>query len=539
MLQSISPLNPVLQRAPWISPSKDEHILQAFYRFYLIASDSHTAQSFGGRNFFNIALDGDCAVADQADKGHDGGFQPPSLGAISRFCCRVEDALARDSSNLIALRVPFQHHAVSTAVFLVGSYMLFSIGLPIIDVEARFAPFAPLLAALREGWAHGNPNAMCVQCSISDCWGGLSKALQLGWIASPSEVAAAAAAADSDELDPFRQDIQELVPGKLVVFRGPRALPDGAPWRDVVTGDGRPVGREFSPAHLAPALRRLGAVVVVRLNAPDYPAGDFPAAGLAFADLHVPKDGPPPPAVVAKFLRLLDAAPGAVALHSLASRGRAGTLAALYAMRRHGFGAREAAGWLRAVRPGSVAPAQLEYLAGREAVLRRVADAGGDAEAGGASPISRVALMLGRGAAATVARSASAGAAAPFLYTGTEGAAASESDNDNRSRGRNITVLARALRIVGDVMAEVDARLLALERPPDSPRPPASPVRALAAAAAASAACVDLATPWSRRPGSCSSLGDEVCRGGGSRPRRGDPSLIPRRLQWQSCPSLM
>ena len=55
-------------------------------------------------------------------------------------------------------------------------------------------------------------------------------------------------------------------------------------------------------------------------------------------------------------------------MHCRAGLGRTGTLAALWLMKRAGFGAEEAIGWLRLVRPGSVIGPQHGYL---KACLRR------------------------------------------------------------------------------------------------------------------------------------------------------------------------
>ena len=116
---------------------------------------------------------------------------------------------------------------------------------------------------------------------------------------------------------------------------------------------------------------QLGVSCVVRLNAPQYNAKKLAAAGIAVVDLYFEDCTPPPVAVVAKFLALAETLPGALAVHCKAGLGRTGTLIALYMMKHYGFTAREAMGWLRIVRPGSVIGPQQQYLCEREEIMRR------------------------------------------------------------------------------------------------------------------------------------------------------------------------
>ena len=74
---------------------------------------------------------------------------------------------------------------------------------------------------------------------------------------------------------------------------------------------------------------------------------------------------------MAKFLRIVSTVPGAVAV--CGPMRMVATLTGLHLMRCEGFSASEAAGWLRAVRPGCVSELQERYLKKREDSMRRSA----------------------------------------------------------------------------------------------------------------------------------------------------------------------
>jgi cell division cycle 14 len=86
------------------------------------------------------------------------------------------------------------------------------------------------------------------------------------------------------------------------------------------------------------------------------------SAGFAHHEMFFEDGSTPPVKIVDSFLHLMSEAKGMVAVHCRAGLGRTGTLAALYIMKRYGWSARQAMGWLRICRPGSVIGQQQEYL---------------------------------------------------------------------------------------------------------------------------------------------------------------------------------
>ena len=156
---------------------------------------------------------------------------------------------------------------------------------------------------------------------------------------------------------PLCGDMHEVVSEKFIAFRGPSGY---------AGGDG------LRASDYLEVFAEKGVSTVVRLNSSNYKASTFRRAGvehvtLIFSDCSVPSDR-----IVDRFLRVAETAEGMIAVHCLAGLGRTGTLIALYLMKHHRFTAREAIGWLRVCRPGSVIGPQQQYLVQQEARMHRL-----------------------------------------------------------------------------------------------------------------------------------------------------------------------
>ena len=170
--------------------------------------------------------------------------------------------------------------------------------------------------------------------------------------------------------EPMNGDFHVVVPNKFIAFRGPNDLGSRA-----YSDDGG--HRRFSPSYFADIFHDLGVTTVIRLNEPEYDSNEFACRGIRHHDLHFEDCTAPPANVVRRFFAIVDASEGVVAVHCKAGLGRTGTLIALYLMRSCGFRAREAMGWLRVMRPGSVLGDQQHYLLAVERRLREQGAAGG------------------------------------------------------------------------------------------------------------------------------------------------------------------
>ena len=331
--------------------------VEVFDKFRVFVSEASLQDIETGFVYFNVDLE-----VEYVSFAND--FGPMNLGSVFAFCEILETKRGEHPAEVLVLQCRPDSISLTNIVFLVGSFMIMKRGDQIDAVMNALEPILSKAAPYRDV-SLGPQN---FSLYVEDCWRGLYKAKSLTWVDfSPGSFDPE----DYASLDnPLNADLHEIVPGKLIAMKGPKDLAGGGLWADVMV-NGKFNHRDFSPQHYTHILKQFDVQAVVRLNEPHYARESFLAAGIAVADLSFDDCTAPPVHVVAKFLAIAEALPGALAVHCKAGLGRTGTLIALYMMKHHGFSAREAMGWLRIVRPGSVIGEQQDFLCAREALMRR------------------------------------------------------------------------------------------------------------------------------------------------------------------------
>ena len=286
-------------------------------------------------------------------------FGPMNMACVTRFITQLQNELVDFPDDRHFYCVEDGKRSLTNAVFLLGCYQLLILDQSVDEISDCFSWMKP---EHFEEYRDATFAVPTFRLTLVDCWRALDKAKMLGWVGMP-DPDGFCGTLDIREYahydQPYEGDLHEVVPGKLIAFVGPTDIGEELYLDDAGY-------RRFSPAFFAGIFEEFGVSAVVRLNEAQYDGRAFADQGMALIDLPFDDCTPPPPPVAEAFLAAVDGAKGLVAVHCKAGLGRTGTLIALYLMRSEGFTAREAMGWLRIMRPGSVIGEQQQYLCDME-----------------------------------------------------------------------------------------------------------------------------------------------------------------------------
>ena len=218
-------------------PLKPNHF-SLFARVHLALFKEAPSKEDFSTDFTYIAANGLIHYEGFADD-----FGLMNLASISQFCEFIDQELDNTKTS-IALWSLKDRSGITNTLFLVLSYMLLRREAYLETVLGVFEPMLPLLVPYRDV----SPGPQNFDLHVQDCWKGLLRGMDLGWLRIGPE------GFDLDEyvhLDsPLNADLHEVVPGKFIAMRGPRDLGD-ALWEDVARHDGTFSHSDFSQAHYA------------------------------------------------------------------------------------------------------------------------------------------------------------------------------------------------------------------------------------------------------------------------------------------------
>ena len=277
-------------------------------------------------------------------------FGPTGLAGVVSFCRSLGTLLQdpRLRGRPVVYYAEADTGTLSNAAFLLGAYLVLIEGM---SPEDAAAPFSRIQPSPFKAFRDATHLESDFDLSVLDCLCGLARGTHAGFFDL-----------ETFDLEQFTSDdalgLSVMCP-KFVAFKGPASGSDRPPYT-------------IEPEAYLDRFQELGVSDVVRLNdASKYDRQLFIEAGMRHHDIEFSDCTPPPMSVVRQFLDVCSGPEGIIAVHCIAGLGRTGTLIALHLIVNHGWSAREAIGWLRIVRPGSVIGVQQHFLVSVEACLRR------------------------------------------------------------------------------------------------------------------------------------------------------------------------
>jgi len=239
----------------------------------------------------------------------------------------------------------------ANSILLCGAWRIICHSVTPQEAWAPFASVKPALVPYRDA-SLGPPS---YPLTVLHCFTGLHKAISLGWYNHDNF--------DPDEYEHYERvengDFNWIVPGKFLAFSGPTQTP-------IAYVDGV---KTNTPETYFEYFRKHNVTGVVRFNNKVYDRKKFLDAQFNHYDLYFADGGNPTEQILKRFLEIVEAEPGALAVHCKAGLGRTGTLISLFLMKHFFVTTPEIISWLRLCRPGSVIGPQQNFLAEMEAKM--------------------------------------------------------------------------------------------------------------------------------------------------------------------------
>jgi len=288
-------------------------------------------------------------------------FGPVSLGTVKRFLAKLYALLEDHAAHgrYVVLYTSENPQERTNAATLVSAYLVLECDMSPDDAWAPFVfqgcqPFVPFRDASFE--------AEHFKLAPIDVLKGLHKA-------KCNNLFQGVDLACYDHADRHETvDFHEIVRGKLVAFKGPKDL-----------GNGFDFTADATPTDCIPIFKEMGVTAVVRLNDAKYDAAEFEAAGIRHYELVFSDCTTPTQEIMDTWFDICSKERGCIAVHCRAGIGRTGTLVCAFLQSEYGFSAREAIGYVRVMRPGSVLGLQQQFLEANERYFASVKASGGGA----------------------------------------------------------------------------------------------------------------------------------------------------------------
>ncbi|RVE51659.1 hypothetical protein evm_003631 [Chilo suppressalis] len=267
-------------------------------------------------------------------------FGPLNLGCVYKYCKILNEKLKLYfNKQVIVHYTSTEPNKKANAAFVLGCYGILCLNLCPRDALKPLLVHGQNYRSFQDATQGESQHTI----TLIDCLQAMKKARDLGLFNLEDFNYE-----EYDRLDKIQGgDLNWIVPGKFLAFIGPVDFS---------------LSFYHPPEMYIDYFRDNGVNIVIRLNKKLYNGKVFSNAGITHYDLYFPDGSCPPRNILFKFLQISEDSDGAIAVHCKAGLGRTGSLIGCYIIKHYRMTAREAIGWMRICRPGSVIGQQQDWL---------------------------------------------------------------------------------------------------------------------------------------------------------------------------------